>query len=187
MDASPLACTLLTTTTMTSWRPPTHDQIERGVPYLLQLGWGLGYPGWIFAEAEPGTATVRWHCRTEPCRSNFSPLSLIRKPDFVLLDHEEREVLRIRRNTRFPPRFNIIHIGEVVGTIGLRSILQNKYAINLKAGPKWIFRMPLFTLHFYGVSSSNARVWVVVGPSKMEWTLLTEAGANDVRLLAGLA
>ena len=113
--------------------------------------------------------------------------NLFRKPDFVLLDHEEREVLRICRTTRFPPRFSMIQNGEVVGTIKLRSIFLNKYAINLKAGPKWTFRMPLFTIYFHGESSSNSRVWVVVGPSKMEWTLLTEAGTDDVRLLAGLA
>jgi hypothetical protein len=171
--------------TMKSWRPPTPDQIERGVPYFFQLSWATGYPSWIIAE--PGNPTVRWHCRTEPCRANFSPQNLIRKPDFVLLDHEEREVLRICRTTRLPPRFNMIQNGEVVGTIGLRSIFQNKYAINLKAGPKWTFRMPLFTVYFHGASSSNSRVWVIVGPSKMEWSLLTEAGTDDLRLLAGLA
>ena len=47
--------------------------------------------------------------------------------------------------------------------------------------------MPLFTVYFHGESSSNSRVWVVVGPSKRQWTLLAEAGSDDERLLAALA
>ena len=170
---------------MTSRRPPSPEEIERGVPYSLQLNGALDCPGAILAE--PGNANVRWHCRTDPCRSPYSPLNLLRKPDFVLTDPEERVVLRIRRNSRVPPRFNMIQDGEVVGTICLRSILRNKYAIALKAGPTWTFRMPLFTVHFHGESTAESRVWVAVGPSKLQWTLLAQPGTDDLRLLAGLA
>ena len=166
-------------------RPPSPDQIERGVQYVFQLSQDACYSGAI--HAEPGTWAVRWYFRTEPCRSPVSPLNLFRRPDFVLRDVEEREVLRIRRTTRFPPCFNMIENGAVVGTVRLRSILLNKYEIVLNAGPTWTFRMPLFTIHFHGESSSNSRVWVYVGPSKMRWTLLAESGTDDVRLLAGLA
>lgn len=129
---------------------------------------------------------MRWHYQTEPCRSAYSFLNLFRRPDFVLLDHDEKEVLRIRRRTRFPPRSDILQNGEVVGTIRLRSVLLNRYSLVLKAGPTWTFRMPLFTIRFYGESSANSRVRVLMGP-KVQWMLHLSAGADDVRLVAGLA
>lgn len=167
-------------------RPPTPDEIERGASYRSLLAWELSFPGRIVAKSGED-AILRWHCRTVPDRSPYSPLNLIRNPDFVLLDHEERESLRIRRYSRIPPRFNLIQNGDATGTIGLRSIFLNKYAINLKDGPTWTFRMPTFTNCFYAVSSSNSHVWVVMGPSKLDWTLLAEPATDDVRLLAALA
>jgi hypothetical protein len=47
--------------------------------------------------------------------------------------------------------------------------------------------MPLFTVYFYGRLNDDTRVWVVVGPSKMQWNVLTESALDDVRLLAALA
>jgi hypothetical protein len=170
---------------MASQCAPSPEDIERGVQYSFQLGDALDCPCAILAE--PGMATAGWHCGTEPRRSPFSPLNLLRKPDFVLMDHEERVVLRIRRKSRVPPRFDMIQNGQVVGTIGLRSILRNKYAIALNAGPTWTFRMPLFTICFHGESTAESRVWVAVGPSKRQWNLLAQPGTDDVRLLAGLA
>jgi hypothetical protein len=163
---------------------PSPSEIERGAGYVFQLDGGASdAPGCIYDNA--GNAC--WNYRTEPRRSAYSPLNLVRKPDFVLLDHESQEVLRISRNTRVPPRFDIIQNGGVVGTIGLRSILRNKYMLTLKGGPAWTFRMPLFTIHFYGKSSVDSRVWVVIGANKTEWYLLTQAGTTDVRLVGGLA
>jgi hypothetical protein len=168
---------------MGSPRPPSEDEIERGARHCLVIAWDRGSPGSIL----PEIGDARWHCRTEPCRSAWSALNLLRKPDFVLVDQEERGVLRIRRASRLPPRFSILQNGEVVGTIGLRSFLRNKYSIVLTDGPTWTFRMPLFRIYFHGESSSDSRLWIQVGPGKTQWNLLAQAGADDVRLLAALA
>jgi hypothetical protein len=47
--------------------------------------------------------------------------------------------------------------------------------------------MPLFTVRFWGESRSGAEIWVVVGPSKMEWTILIKPGVNDRLLVPALA
>jgi hypothetical protein len=114
-------------------------------------------------------------------------LNLFRKPDFVLFDAEEREVLRVRRTTRFPARFEIIEGGRVIGEIALRSILRNQYTIEFDAGLRWLVRMPLFTTYFAGASSTGTRAWIVVGPSERQWRLLVEPEADSVHLLCGLA
>ena len=164
---------------------PNPEEFVRGAHYYFEIGNTSDAPGWIFAE--PETASFRLHYRTEPRRSAYSPSNLFRKPDFLVLDHQNQEVLRISRYTRVPACFNIIQNGEVVGTIGLRSLLRNKYSLELKDGPTWTFRMPLFTIQFDGESNANSRVWVRLCPSKRQWNLLTQVGADDLRLLAGLA
>src|SRR5207244_4308827 len=115
---------------------------------------------------------IRWRYETHPRRSVYSPLNLLKKPDFILSDGQGQEVLRVVRKTRFPPRFKMVESGRTVGKIALRSILRNKYSIEFDEGPRWLFRMTLFTIYFPGVSSTGNRAWVVVGPSKRQWNVL---------------
>src|SRR5712692_3396566 len=60
---------------------------------------------------------VMWRCRTEPRRHMWSLLNILRKPDFVVSDLQGRDVVRIRRTSRLPPRFDIVHDGQIVGRI----------------------------------------------------------------------
>jgi hypothetical protein len=103
------------------------------------------------------------------------------------MDRESHEVVRIRRQQRIPPRFEMIQSGGVVGTIALRSPLRTRYTLAFSEGPTWFFRMPLFTVLFQGESNSSSRLWVQVAPSEKQWNVLIEPGADDLRLLASLA
>jgi len=48
-------------------------------------------------------------------------LNLLRKPDFVLFDTQNREILRVIRERRRLPRFRIVENERTVGKIALRS------------------------------------------------------------------
>jgi len=67
----------------------------------------------------------------------------------------------------------------LVGCIRMRSLLRNKYTIDIDGSNSWTFRMPLFTIRFRGDSDSGTDIWVVVGPSKMEWNILIRPGMSD--------
>jgi len=69
----------------------------------------------------------------------------------------------------------------------MRSMFRNKYSVSIAGVNSWTFRMRLFTIRFYGVSSAGAEIWVVVGPSKMEWNILIKAGVKERPLVAALA
>ncbi len=50
--------------------------------------------------------------------------------------------------------------------------------------------MPLFTILFHGDSnnsSNKTEIWVAVGPSEMEWSILIRPGINDRHLISALA
>ena len=162
---------------------PDNAQVQGGNQYIFDIANTPETPGVILAK--PGI--TRWRYETQPRRSAYSLFNLLRKPDFVLFDTQGQEILRIVRQTRFPPRFKMVARDQVVGKIALRSLLRNKYAIEFDGGPRWLFRMTLFTVYFPGVSSTGTRVWVVVGPSKRQWNVLVEPAADNVYLLAGLA
>lgn len=165
------------------WAAPSDAQVQGGNQYIFDIENTPETPGVILGK--PGI--TRWRYEGQPKRSVYSPLNLLRKPDFVLSDPQAQEVLRVVRETRFPPRFKIVERGQTVGSVALRSILRNKYRIRFNGGPDWLFRMTLFTVYFPGVSSAGTRVWVRVGPSKRQWNLLVEPEADSVYLLACLA
>lgn len=134
---------------------------------------------------EPGI--IRWRYEARPSPPGYWLHNPFGKPDFVIKDSEAREVLVIRRASFVPPLFDMIEASKAVGRISLRSILRNRYRIDLEGETSWTFRMPLFTVRFYGESNTGSQVWVVVGPSKMQWNLLMKPGIDSARLLSALA
>ena len=76
---------------------------------------------------------------------------------------------------------------NVIGRIRMSSLLRNKYAIDINGVNSWTFQMPLFTVRFRGDSNTGTDIWVVVGPSKMEWNILIRPGISDRQLVAALA
>jgi hypothetical protein len=154
-----------------------------GHQYSLQIGSETEWPGVILSE--PGV--IRWRYTTDPKREPWSPANLFGKPHFVVMDSDEHEILRVRRETRLPPRFEIVERGEPVGRISLRSPLRNRYTIQFGNEPTWTFHMPLFTILFRAESTSGREVLVRVGPSKKQWNLLAEPGTDSIYLLCALA
>ncbi len=166
-------------------RPPGPDAetIERGDRYWFLIEETLDFSGAILE----ASGTIRWRYLTSPRRSPYSLVNLKRKPDFLVLNPDGLDLLRIRRDKRLPPIFHMIEGSRVVGRIRLRSILRNTYTLDFEEGPTWTVRMPLYTVNFWGESSVNSHVWILTGPSKKQWNLLSEPGATNVRLLSGLA
>ena len=158
-------------------------EFAQGHQYCFQIGDEIEWPGVILAE--PGA--VRWRYTTDPKRSPWSPANLFGKPEFVVTDSDGRETLRVRRASHFPPRFEMTEQGQTVGSISLRTVLRNRYTLQLRDEPTWTFHMPLFTVYFRAESTAGREVLVRVGPSKKQWNLLAEPGADSSRLLCGLA
>lgn len=163
---------------------PDEECLAHGPKYLCQIDRGAdGHKGVVWGEA----GTVRWHYGTRRNPIGFRLRNPFNKPDFIVADPETKGELIIRRASFVPPVFHIMEAGNVIGQIRLRSILRNKYTINLGDTGVWTFRMPLFTIRFWGASAVGAGVWVAVGPSKMEWKILIKPGLNDRLLVAALA
>ena len=132
---------------------------------------------------------VEWHYGPRRNPLGYSLRNPFNKPDFVVFDPNERLAVTIRRVSFVPSRFQILD-GEdedVVGHIAMRSPLHNKYKIDIDQITTCVFRMPLFTVNFHGTFSDITGIWVVVEPSKMQWSVLTRSDLDDVRLLAALA
>jgi hypothetical protein len=109
-----------------------------------------------------------------------------KKADFAIVEPGARELI-IRRVSFIPPVFNIIEAERVIGTIKMISVFRNKYSISIDGVKSWTFRMPLFTIFFFGESSTGAEIWVQVGPSEKEWNVLIKPGVITTGLVAALA
>jgi hypothetical protein len=109
------------------------------------------------------------------------------KPDFVILSPDAKDEVIVRRASFVPPVFNIMEAGNVVGTIRMISIFRNKYSISLDGVGSWTFRMPLYTILFFGDSDAGIDIWVAVGPSEKEWSILIKPGVPQRVLVAVLA
>ena len=110
-----------------------------------------------------------------------------RKPDFVMTDAEGREEFLVRRRSFIPARFRILEHGRVIGEVRMLTVFRIRYSIEIDGSPPWIFRMPLYTVNFYGTSPSGPGIWVSVGPSKMDWRILLKPGLHEGALIAALA
>lgn len=128
-----------------------------------------------------------WHYGPRRNHRRYSLGNPFNKPDFVVFDKREQATVVIRRTSFVPSRFDVLTDDLVIGQIAMTSPFLNKYRIDIDGLPTCVFRMPLFTVYFYGSIDDDTKVWVVVGPSKMRWNVLTEAAFDDVRLMAALA
>ena len=74
----------------------------------------------------------------------------------------------------------------MIGTIRMLSIFRTEYSISIGVN-SWKFRMPLFTILFFGESGVGCEIWVRVGPSEKEWSVLMKPGIAQQCLVAALA
>ena len=164
---------------------PDEECIARGAKFTCAVDWG-GHSGAIW-EIWDERNTIRWRYETRGNVSGRTARNPFNKPDFVVTGRDNDQEVIIRRASFIPPVFDIIESGKVIGSIRMRSIFRNKYSIFIRGVNSWTFRMPLFTIRFYGESDAGAEVWVVVGPSKREWNLLIKPGVKEWPLVAALA
>jgi hypothetical protein len=166
------------------WSGPDEETAKGGARYCFRIDrTSTTRTGEIWGD--PGVVRWRYEKRASP------PGPFLQNPfhklEHVVKDLEGRDVVVIRRTSLIPSVFEIIDTGKCVGTIRLRSVLRNSYAIKLDGGTVWKFVMPLWTVRFGGYSNTGMHVWVLIGPSKMEWNVLMRTGTNDTRLLFALA
>jgi hypothetical protein len=128
----------------------------------------------------------RWTYRTLKRRPRPTLQNPFNKPDFLIGRPETNEEVIIGRRSFFPPMFDVMRAGEVIGNIRMRSILRNKYSISID-GELWTFRILLFSVRCYGASDKDGKIWVAVGPSKRTWNILLKPGVREWPLLAALA
>jgi len=161
---------------------PDEDCIANGAKFLCQIDRGGDSHG-DAVRNEQGVVRWRYH-KSGFGRALKNPFN---KPDFVVAVPDTKDELIIRRASFMPPLFTIMREGRVIGAIRMRSIFRNKYSISIDGVNSWVFCMPLFTVRFYGESSAGTEIWVIVGPSKMEWNILIKAGVKEWPLVAALA
>lgn len=163
---------------------PDEETVAAGAKYCLVLdAENRSRTGKIWSEQ----GDLAWHYapRRNPLR--YSLRNPLNKPDFVVFDNDGRSAVVIRRMSFVPSRFQILADDLVVGQIAMTSPFANRYRIDIDGIPACDFQMPLFTVQFYGQLGNDTRIWVVVGPSKMQWNVLTESELDDVRLLAAIS
>ncbi len=163
---------------------PDKECVANGTKLLCQIDrGGDGHSGAVRNEQ----GIVRWRYGVRKSGSGRALKNPFTKPDFVVAEPEANDEITIRRASFLPPVFNIIRAGSVIGGIRMRSIFRNKYSISIDGVGSWTFRMPLFTIRFCGDSSAGPEIWVIVGPSKMEWNILIKANVKEWPLVAALA
>jgi len=109
------------------------------------------------------------------------------RPDFLVTELAAKIEIIIRRASLIPSVFNILEGGRTVGEIRMLSVLRNKYSILIDDSKSWTFRMPLFTIFFFGESEKGADIWVRLGPSERHWNILIRPGVVQRPLVAALA
>jgi len=125
------------------------SQIDRGTD---------GHGGAVLDEQ----GAIRWRYGTRKKPSGRRLGNPFNKPDFVIADPDGRGEVVICRTSFIPPVFNIMEAGRIIGRVKMCSVFRNKYAIDIDPVNSWTFRMPLFTIRFFGDSRSGPEIWVAV-------------------------
>jgi hypothetical protein len=163
---------------------PDDDCIANGAKYFFQINRGGRHrSGKVYDEH--GALVWRYAARKDA--SGWLRRNPLIKPDFVFTEANGPAELVIRRISFFPSRFEIRDKDAVVGRVCNQSIFQIKYSIEIAGTGSWKFLLALFTVRFRGKSPSGTDIWVLVGPSGMEWSVLIRPGIDDRRLVASLA
>ncbi len=112
---------------------------------------------------------------------------LVRIPEFVVYDPDGKEVFRIRRTRRFPcATFEMRDGKELRATIVRRHPLFSSYDIRLAGGPDWRFKLPLFTINFFGESSIGGRLRALLDTHN-QWFMIVDTNHDSPYLIHALA
>ncbi len=129
---------------------------------------------------------ILWRFKTLHKRPHY-PYGLFRLPDFVVNDKSDKELFRIKLERKWSlGQFVMLEDGLPVCTINQRSFLRNKFTLNFTGGQKWVFRMPLFTVRFGGLSETGEKIRVGVRTHNI-WYVFIDANIDSPQLVAALA
>ena len=118
---------------------------------------------------------VVWRFKTLHRRPHY-PYGIFRLPDFVVLDPAEKEVFRIKLERRWSlGQFALNENGRRIGTLRQRSFLRNKFTLHFASGQQWVFRLPLFSVRFGGVSGTGENIRMRVQGHKVWWVIMDPA------------
>jgi hypothetical protein len=162
---------------------PDDDCVAKGTKLLSEIYRGGSRDGEMRDEAD----VIRWQYGRNKAALRWRLRHPLSRPDFFVTELGTKSKLMIRRASRIPSVFEIIEDGKAVGRIKTLSILRNKYSITIDDVRAWTFRMPLFTVFFFGESRDGAEIWVRVGPSERQWSILIKHGVVQRPLAAALA
>jgi len=131
---------------------------------------------------------IVWRIKTLHFRKFFQyPYGFLRLPDFVVYDKADVELLRVKRERKWPlAQFVMVGSGVPICTIRQRSVLLNKYTLDFVNGQQWMFRMPLFTVNFGGWSKTGETIHVRLWSHNV-WYVLIKAQVDSPQLAAALA
>ncbi len=133
---------------------------------------------------EEGHVVFRF--RNEPQRKTLM-YGLVRLPELVVYDPDGKEVVRIRRTRRFPrATFEMRDRKELRATIVRRHPLFLSYDIRLAGGPDWRFKLPLFTVDFFGESSIGGRL-LASQHRHYQWFMVVDTNHDSPYLIDALA
>jgi hypothetical protein len=170
---------------MTRYPTPDEELVKQGQQVFFAID--RKSPQHSAGDILNGEGTRLWRYRRSGNRPPLSAGNPFGKPDFVVSDASDREVCVIRRQSFLPSRFLILESERPVGSISLGSILRNRYRIAIHGAKTWTFRLTLFTVFFWGDADGDPSIWVRVGPSKMEWSVLLKPGVVATPLTFALA
>ena len=133
---------------------------------------------------EEGRIVFRFRNEPQPKTLMYG---LVRLPEFVVYDPDGKEVVRIRRTRRFPrATFEMRDGKELRATIVRRHPLYSSYDIRLAGGPNWRFKLPLFTIDFFGESSIGGRL-LTRQDSHNQWFMVVDTNHDSPYLIHALA
>jgi len=131
---------------------------------------------------------VVFRFRNEPQPKTLPGLlyGLVRLPEFVIYDPDGKEVVRIRRTRRFPRAIFEMRDGkELRATIVRRHPLLSSYDIRLAGGPDWRFKLPLFTIDFFGESSIGGKL-LARADTHNQWFMVVDTNHDSPYLIYAL-
>jgi hypothetical protein len=161
---------------------PDDECIANGTKLLCQICQGARR----FGEVRDEQGHLRWRYSARANPSGWRLGNPLKKTDFVFSEPDQKDETIIRRVSFLPSTFEIVEVGAVIGTIKMLSIFRNEYSILMANGKSWTFRMPLYTVLFFGVTESACEIWVRLG-SEREWNILIKPGIAQRCLIAALA
>jgi hypothetical protein len=130
---------------------------------------------------------IRWRVKADFSGRPHHPYRRFQLPDFVVYDWTDREIYRFKVVRKLVlAHFVMVENGLPVCTIRQRSLFLNKYTLDFANGQQWIFRLPLFSVMFGGLSATGAKIRVRLLTHNV-WHVWMDEMADNPPLVAALA